>query len=111
MSAYGADAGSAAFYSRVKGETERALRSLALNRLVIVRPSLLRTPREDWRAAEWLALQFTRPLGRLVPASLRPIPVKDVAAAMLLAVRGPEAVAVLENAQLFGASERLERGE
>ena len=107
VSAVGADARSAAFYSRVKGEMESALLELALKRLVVLRPSLLQVRREEFRAAEWLALQVARPLGMLVPAAIRPVTVDDVAATMLLAARGPESLSVLENTQLHGASARL----
>jgi uncharacterized protein YbjT (DUF2867 family) len=109
VSAVGADSSSAAFYGRVKGEMETALRQLRLKRLVIVRPSLLEATRAEFRAAEWLALQIARPLSRLVPARIRPVSVEDVAAAMLLAARGPESVAIVENSQLLGARDRLAR--
>lgn len=107
VSAVGAKSSSVAFYSRVKGEMEEALRQLALRRLVIVRPSLLQAARAEFRAAEWLALQVARPMGRLVPASIRPVAVEDVGAAMLLAAHGPEPLVVLENADLLGANARL----
>jgi uncharacterized protein YbjT (DUF2867 family) len=107
ISAVGADARGSSFYSRVKGEMEAALRGLALKRLVVVRPSLLRVERAELRAAEWLALQITRPFERIIPAVVRPVGVDDVAAAMLLAVDGPESLVVLENSQVHGASGRL----
>jgi uncharacterized protein YbjT (DUF2867 family) len=107
ISAVGANARGSTFYSRVKGEMEAALRALPLKRLVILRPSLLRVQRAEPRVAEWLALQMTRPVNRLIPAAVRPVSVEDVAAAMVLAVDGPESRVVLENAQLQGASGRL----
>ena len=45
VSSVGADAAARAFYLRVKGETERALRALDFPRLDIVRPGLLRGDR------------------------------------------------------------------
>src|SRR5205085_9625313 len=45
VSSVGADAGSRAFYLRVKGEMEAALSALGFDRLDIVRPGLLRGDR------------------------------------------------------------------
>jgi uncharacterized protein YbjT (DUF2867 family) len=57
VSAVGADAHSRAFYWRVKGEVETALRKLGLHRLDILRPGLLRGPRgNDRRPRERLAV-------------------------------------------------------
>jgi uncharacterized protein YbjT (DUF2867 family) len=45
VSSVGADAGSANFYLRIKGEMEAALEALGFERLDILRPGLLRGPR------------------------------------------------------------------
>lgn len=59
ITAVGADANSSVFYSRVKGEVERDLRSLGFARLDIVQPGLILGPRAERRPAEaffqWLA--------------------------------------------------------
>ncbi len=52
ISSVGADPMAKNFYLRVKGETEQALGKLGLQRLDIVRPGLLRGPREELRPAE-----------------------------------------------------------
>jgi uncharacterized protein YbjT (DUF2867 family) len=49
VSSVGADAGARAFYLRVKGEMEAALRALGFERLDIVRPGLLRGDRGSER--------------------------------------------------------------
>lgn len=67
VSALGANAASAAFYNRVKGETEQALRALGLASLVILRPSLLDGERVERRAGERLALLVARPIRTLIP--------------------------------------------
>jgi len=66
VSSVSADAGSRNFYLRVKGEAEEALRALGLERLDIMRPGLLRGPREGTpRPGERLALLLS-PVSDLV---------------------------------------------
>lgn len=85
VSSSGADARSRVFYSRVKGETEKALKDLALKSLVIFRPGLLIGEREEKRAGEKFAIgsfrvlrffspkTFSRKLGTPVEALARRI--------------------------------------
>jgi uncharacterized protein YbjT (DUF2867 family) len=87
VSAVGADAQSAVFYNRVKGELEEALSALAFEGLVIVRPSLLlgdraaigqpRRPME--RFGEAVGVAF----GWLAPARYRPVSAAAVACVLL----------------------------
>lgn len=107
VSALGANAQSRAFYSRVKGETEQALRLLGLRSLVVARPSLLAGERHETRLGERLALLATRPLRAVIPAAVRPIAAEDVAAALLLAARDESPPSILDNAQMLGAASRL----
>jgi uncharacterized protein YbjT (DUF2867 family) len=105
VSALGADAGSRVFYSRVKGETERAVAALGFERVVIARPSLLlgdraalgQPPRlgEDWAAT------LLQPAARWLPRRLRPIRAEDVARALLQAAlrEGPR-LEVIESAAM-----------
>jgi uncharacterized protein YbjT (DUF2867 family) len=105
VSALGADAQSRVFYNQVKGEMEAALRALRFVRLVIARPSLLAGPRaalgQAPRLGEQLSLTLLRPIGGLLPASLRPIDAAVVARALRVALTadGP-AAQVLESAAL-----------
>ncbi len=91
VSSLGADANSRIFYNRVKGETERALRELRFERLVIARPSLLAGAREALaqppRWGERLTLRALAPVAGLLPASIRPIDAATVARAMRYALR------------------------
>ena len=111
VSALGADAHSRAFYNQVKGDMEVALRALRFERLVIARPSLLAGERHALgqapRLAEQLSLTLFRPLGGLLPASIRPIDAGVVARAMCVSLNtdGPSAQ-VIESAALqqLGAS-------
>ncbi|MCD6076575.1 MAG: hypothetical protein K0R89_513 [Ramlibacter sp.] len=87
VSAMGADAKSAIFYNRVKGELEDALAPLGFDALVIARPSFLAGDREALgqpvRGGETLALRVSQWLRPVIPANLRTIAAKDVAAALL----------------------------
>lgn len=113
VSALGADAHSRVFYNQVKGEMEAALRVLRFERLVIARPSLLAGARETLdqapRLGEQLSLMLLRPIGGLLPASIRPIDAAVVARAMCVALStdGP-AAQVIESAALqqLGAEQK-----
>lgn len=106
VSALGADAGSAVFYNRVKGEVEAALRSQGWPRLVIARPSLLLGDRavlgQPERPAERWGQRLMPAVGRLVPRRWQPIEATTVARALhrALAADAP-AVEVLENERLL----------
>jgi uncharacterized protein YbjT (DUF2867 family) len=56
ISSVGADAGAKNFYLRVKGETEQALGKIGIPRLDILRPGLLRGPRNEFRPAERIGM-------------------------------------------------------
>jgi uncharacterized protein YbjT (DUF2867 family) len=105
VSALGASARSASFYSRVKGEMEAAVATLGFECLVIARPSLLAGDRHTLgqaaRPAERLALALTQPLARLIPAAWRPIDAATVARAMRRALAaGTPGVHIIESAAL-----------
>jgi uncharacterized protein YbjT (DUF2867 family) len=88
VSALGADAGSSIFYSRVKGETERDIAAVGLQKVVFMRPSLLLGERREPRAGEGMGIFVGRLIAPLLLGPLRkyrPIAADDVAAAMLYA--------------------------
>lgn len=105
VSALGADARSAVFYNRVKGEMEQALRALDLPQLVIARPSLLLGERsalgQPPRLMETLAQAWMPAVGWLIPRSMRPISADAVAAALVAALAADKpGVQVLESGAL-----------
>jgi uncharacterized protein YbjT (DUF2867 family) len=105
VSAMGADAGSAVFYNRVKGEVEQALSAQGWPHLVIARPALLLGDRsrlgQATRPAEALAQRLMPSLGWLLPRTLRPIQADAVAAALLQAVASaPAGVTTLASDRL-----------
>ncbi|MDX5630634.1 MULTISPECIES: hypothetical protein [unclassified Brenneria] len=99
VSALGASANSLFFYSRVKGETEKALRGQGWQHLTLARPSLLLGKRRENRPLESL----TAPLLRIFPAKWRAIEGKTVAQALLNQAFSPEPkpkVTILESNRL-----------
>src|SRR5437762_4435410 len=90
VSGLGADEGSRVFYNRVKGEMQAAIAQLGYESLVIAQPSLLLGDRaalgQPARLGEMWAARLAGPFGWIVPKSVRPIPARAVAAALLAAI-------------------------
>ncbi|MGH8482344.1 MAG: NAD-dependent epimerase/dehydratase family protein [Nevskiaceae bacterium] len=87
VSAVGASGHAAAFYSRVKGRMERAVRELPFAAVHIVRPSLLLGERAESRLGERAAQLISpllSPLLRGPLAKYRAVPAEDVAAALVV---------------------------
>ena len=96
VTAIGADPASRIFYSRVKGEVERAVRDLPYEAVQIFRPSFLMGDRREARLAERIGIPVARVVAPLLVGPLRryrPIQAADVARAMVQvakeAPRGP----------------------
>lgn len=104
VSALGADPRSRVFYSRVKGELERALERLSFDGLVIARPSLLIGDRhalgQPIRRGERLAEAVSRMVGWLIPSDYRPVEASQVAKALLAAVPSASGRRVLTSGQM-----------
>lgn len=86
ISAVGASPHSRVFYSRVKGETEAALRDLGFGSLGIFRPSFLEGPREERRLGEKIGggvMKLLSPLMAGNYAKYKPVHVKTLAEAMI----------------------------
>lgn len=112
VSSVGADRGSRAFYLRVKGEVEAALRPLGFHRLDILRPGLLRGPRgADRRAGERLAILASPITDLLLHGSrrrYRSIDARFVArAALQCALEKARGVFVHDNDAIMRAARRL----
>ena len=74
VSSMGANADSAIFYNKVKGETENDLKALQFPYLGLFRPSLLEGTRHEFRLGEQIASFFMKPLTWLkVGSNIRPI--------------------------------------
>lgn len=75
VSSLGANAKSAVFYSRMKGELDEAVAKLPFRRVVIFRPSILDGNRKEKRPMEKISLAIMRRLSRVVMKQYRPTPV------------------------------------
>ena len=88
-SAAGAKAGSAIFYSRVKGELEGDLRALAFPSLTLVRPGLIGGERQHVRRGEQFAARVLGALGPVLPRAWRINPAPVIARALVEAALVP----------------------
>ena len=71
ISSVGADAMAKNFYLKVKGETEQLLGKIGLSRLDVIRPGLLRGPRDEWRPAERVGMILSPLLDLLLHGEYR----------------------------------------
>lgn len=97
VSAKGANEKSPFFYNQVKGELERALKNLPLNKLVIVRPSLLLGNRSEKRPGEALAQKLSPLYSPFLPKKLRPVKAQDVARELINLSLGRKPVPHIES--------------
>ena len=105
VSSVGADAYSANYYLRVKGETERDLALLGFDEVVVVRPSMLIGNRHENRPAEkfgQVIMGATAPLFFGPLKRYRAVRGYDVATALrTLALQPGQGLRVVENETLF----------
>lgn len=86
VSSLGANANSSVYYTKLKGEVERDLKSIPFKAVHIYRPSLLDGDRKEHRNAERFMIGLMRVLNPLLIGSLkkyRSIKIETVASAML----------------------------
>lgn len=86
VSALGANQDSAIFYSKLKGEVERDLKTIPFKAIHIYRPSLLDGARKEHRSAEGIMIGLMRVLNPILIGGLkkyRSIKIEKVASAML----------------------------
>lgn len=108
VSAMGANARSGVFYNRVKGELEDVLAREGFDALVIAQPSLLLGDRESLgqptRPIETFMRRADGVMRHLLPRRVRPIDVRDVAAALLAQVPRASGRIVLSSGAMQGAA-------
>ena len=83
VSSIGAHSESKVFYSKVKGDTENALKKLNFDTLIILRPSLLLGNRAELRMAELVGAFFSTAFSFAIPDKYKAIEAKDVATCMI----------------------------
>ncbi len=102
VSALGASATSGVFYNRVKGEMQDAVSTLGFESVVFVQPSLLVGDREKLGQPVRSGEVWGAKLLGWLPRSVRPIPARQVAQALLReVVKGEPGVRVLQSRQLW----------
>ncbi len=110
LGAVGANAGSASFYLRTKGELEDGLRGLGFRRLSLFRPSMILTPTNRYGLSQAVTLALWPRLDFLLRGGwsrYRGIRVEELGRAMALDLRSPATgCEVLE----WGAIRALARG-
>jgi uncharacterized protein YbjT (DUF2867 family) len=92
VSVLGANAQSSVFYTRVKGETEDALKALGLPQLHLFRPSILTGPRQEHRTGERIGVAIAKLISPLLLGPLapyKPMPSNSLARALLNASLEP----------------------
>ncbi|MFT4271755.1 MAG: NAD(P)H-binding protein [Pantoea sp.] len=99
VSAAAANAKSAIFYNRVKGELEDALKAMDFTALVIAQPSLLLGSRahlqQPRRLGEMIASPIARLFAPLLPGAYRPVSARAVARALVNTVPTANGLVVL----------------
>lgn len=83
VSSIGADANSGNFYLRTKGALERDLQALGFDSLIVVRPSFLFGPRQEFRLGEKIGIGLAKLFAPLIPKKYRGIHVQKVANALI----------------------------
>ncbi|ERK18644.1 Oxidoreductase [Pantoea sp. AS-PWVM4] len=109
VSAAAANAKSAIFYNRVKGELEDALKAMDFTALVIAQPSLLLGSRahlqQPRRLGEIIASPIARLFAPLLPGAYRPVSARAVARALVNTVSTANGLVVLTS-DLLARSDR-----
>src|SRR5207342_2270378 len=101
VSSAGANSKSRNFYQRLKGETDEAVKSVGVETVHIMRPSLLLGERKEFRPGENIGKALMTSLPFLIPAKYKAIHGKEVAKVMIaLAKKNDEGVFVHENREI-----------
>jgi|SRR6478735_6562533 len=87
VSAVSANPNSRNFYIKLKGKIEEDLKAIQFNSIHIFRPSVLLGDRKESRPTEVWIKKISRAISFLLPSKYKPIQAKDVAAAMIAAVK------------------------
>jgi len=102
ISSMGADPKSVAFYNKVKGMTEDALKGMGFKHLVIIRPSLLLGNRSEFRLAEKLSGYVMKALNFLIPDNFKAVQGEKVAAYMVKMARtATDSVSIIKSGEIL----------
>ena len=103
VSSAGANAGSAFFYPRIKGELDDAVQKLPFRNCTILRPSILDGERKEIRRAEKMGLFLTRVFTKRIFREYRPIHADIVAKALIQSslINPVDGVRLVETDEIF----------
>ena len=105
VSSAGANSKSRNFYQRLKEETEEAVKSVGLQTVHIMRPSLLLGERKEFRPGENIGKAIMTSLSFLIPEKYKAIQGKAVAKVMLvLSKKNDEGLFMHENSEIRNLS-------
>jgi len=90
VSSVGANSKSNNFYLKLKGEVEDAVKAIGLKTVHIMRPSVLLGDRKEFRMGEKISKGLMSVFSFLIPSKYKPIHGRDVAKAMVAAVKKNE---------------------
>lgn len=83
ITAIGSDASSPFFYNKIKGQLENTLKELNINRLSIIRPSILLGKRDESRFFEDIGQKIIPLLNPIIPEKYQGVKAEDVAEVLL----------------------------
>ena len=107
VSSAGANSKSRNFYQHLKGETEEAVKSVGLEIVHIMRPSLLLGERKEFRLGENIGKAVMTSLSFLIPEKYKAIQGKEVAKVMVaLAKKKEEGIFIHENREIRELAEK-----
>lgn len=102
VSSLGADPKSSVFYSRMKGQLDKAVAGLSFQKTIVLRPSILDGTRKEKRTAEKISLAVMRHLSKYMLKKYRPTPVSLLASKMIsLSLDDTSGLRVVEGLEIF----------
>src|SRR5262249_43925084 len=87
VTSVGANAKASGFYLKLKGEIEEAVKTVGLNSVHVMRPSMLLGDRKEFRFGEKIGTPIIKALSFLVSSKYKPVEARDVARAMITAAK------------------------
>lgn len=107
VSSAGANSSSRAFYTRMKGELEDDVKTLAFDKIRIMQPSILDGSRDEFRLGERIGLVFSKLLSWLpIIKKYRPIHVDIVATAMQKSLKSEDEIETIALEEIFDLAEK-----
>jgi uncharacterized protein YbjT (DUF2867 family) len=101
VSAIGANANSSIEYNRIKGDMERAVLDLKIDKTYILRPSLIIGDRKEHRGGEGFAKVLFKLFNPIIPKKYKGVEAKTIASKMIELCNSEKPSCVLESHEIF----------